>query len=591
VISLRELLSKSQVLLLGWTLVHFLWEGALIAMILSVVLKGMKRQSADARYAVACAAMLGLLLCPIATLLTFAPEFVRRVTASGGDAVPATTFGLLLSAVGRLLDSPSANELLRATVGAWGVGVLFLLARLTLGWLRVQQVRRAAVPVTCMPIRGRMSVMALRIGIDKPIRLMESALAEGPAVVGFLRPMILLPTAAITGLWPVQIEAILAHELAHIRRHDYLANLLQSFVETLLFYHPAVWWVSARIREERENCCDDLAVKACGDRAFYAGCLADLDDLRPSPMELAMGAAGGSLLSRIRRILLVPDRETRTAAPAAAALAMIMSFGLVLAGFAQARGGESCKPARAVTTGAQAQDSPLRSAPIEVPHYETVANDDEPRPPLLAAPVVSAPRIPFPDVNLSTVWAAGQWLEKLWPELPAPQIHPEALHQAAHQLQVPQQGDFEQPTDFPDVLPMSEVVHVHGIILPGAQEAIGQEAFGGSSWLGVDFSGETSLMPPSVTGVPLTAVSPLNTTVGAPLNTVTGGPLNTVTGGPLMTAQMPLTTVVGGPLMTAHGPIMVTTNNPMVTRGPNYPQLVPNRGPATATTVQVRRSR
>ena len=127
-----------------------------------------------------------------------------------------------------------------------------------------------------------------------------------------MKPVVLLPASALAGLTPQQLEAILAHELAHIRRHDYLVNLLQTLVETLLFYHPAVWWLSRRIRIERENCCDDLAVSLCGDPCTYARALADLEALRGPARSLAMAANGGSLLQRVRRLLGAPtSRRTR----------------------------------------------------------------------------------------------------------------------------------------------------------------------------------------------------------------------------------------------------------------------------------------
>jgi beta-lactamase regulating signal transducer with metallopeptidase domain len=118
-----------------------------------------------------------------------------------------------------------------------------------------------------------------------------------------LRPVILLPASALTGLSPQQLEAIIAHELAHIRRHDYLINLLQTVVETLLFYHPAVWWVSRRIRQEREHCCDDLAVAVCGDALTYARALLEMEQLRAAGPQLAMAANGGSLMNRIQRLV------------------------------------------------------------------------------------------------------------------------------------------------------------------------------------------------------------------------------------------------------------------------------------------------
>src|SRR5207237_4946041 len=116
-----------------------------------------------------------------------------------------------------------------------------------------------------------------RLGLPAAAHVVESALVDVPTVVGWLRPAILLPIAALASLSPEQVEAILAHELAHIRRHDYAVNVLQTFAETLLFYHPAVWWVSKRIRVEREHCCDDVAVAVCGDAVCYAEALATLE--------------------------------------------------------------------------------------------------------------------------------------------------------------------------------------------------------------------------------------------------------------------------------------------------------------------------
>ena len=140
--------------------------------------------------------------------------------------------------------------------------------------------RRTAGRATWQRMATRLS---RRLHIGRAITLLESALVDVPTVIGWLKPVVLLPASALAGLSPQQLEAILAHELAHIRRHDYLVNLLQTLVETVLFYHPAVWWLSRRIRIERENCCDDLAVSLCGDPVAYAQALADLEALRSGP--------------------------------------------------------------------------------------------------------------------------------------------------------------------------------------------------------------------------------------------------------------------------------------------------------------------
>ena len=128
-------------------------------------------------------------------------------------------------------------------------------------------------------------------------------------MLGWVRPVILLPASALTGLTPLQLEALLAHELAHVRRYDYLVNLVQSVIETLLFYHPAVWWISARVRDEREHCCDDLAVAVCGDPHFYASALLGMERLRVTTPTLALSAAGGSLMGRVRRLVAPPPLE------------------------------------------------------------------------------------------------------------------------------------------------------------------------------------------------------------------------------------------------------------------------------------------
>src|SRR5207245_2644595 len=159
-----------------------------------------------------------------------------------------------------------------------------------------------------VPGAGREAVArrAARLRVSRPVRVLESAVVQVPAVVGWLRPVILLPASALTGLTPQQLDVLLAHELAHVRRYDYLVNLVQSAIEILLFYHPAVRWVSRRVREEREHCCDDLAVAVCGDAHLYARALLMMESLRAKTPALALSAAGtqgGTLLGRVRRLV------------------------------------------------------------------------------------------------------------------------------------------------------------------------------------------------------------------------------------------------------------------------------------------------
>src|SRR5256714_12762778 len=178
------------------------------------------------------------------------------------------------------------------------------------------------------PCGDAVTRLAARLRVTRPVQVLESAMVQVPAVVGWVRPVVLLPASALTGLPPLQLDALLAHELAHVRRYDYLVNLLQSAIETLLFYHPAVWWVSRRVRDEREHCCDDVAVAACGDAHFYATALLGMERLRNPMPALSMAAAGGSLVERVRRLMAPVPAEIF---PRSLAGALAVMLALVLA--------------------------------------------------------------------------------------------------------------------------------------------------------------------------------------------------------------------------------------------------------------------
>jgi uncharacterized protein involved in exopolysaccharide biosynthesis len=168
--------------------------------------------------------------------------------------------------------------------------------------------------------------LCAKMRVSAPVRIFRSALVEVPTVVGWLRPVILLPAAVLTGLSPGQLEAVVLHELAHIRRHDNLVNALQCIIETLMFYHPAVWWVSRCIREDREHCCDDAVVRLNGDPVSYARALATLEGMRPDYSQMSMAANGGVLLSRIRRLFGLQQEGGRLG------LRRILGFALLLGG-------------------------------------------------------------------------------------------------------------------------------------------------------------------------------------------------------------------------------------------------------------------
>jgi beta-lactamase regulating signal transducer with metallopeptidase domain len=315
---------------IGWALLHLLWQATIVAGILAAVLALIPRKSANARYAAACGALGIVFLLFVATAVRAYDPAVAPVTSAPMDKetikISVSQFPVVLATIAaetwrdRLLEMvASARQSLPSIVGLWLVGVVFLSSRLMVSWMRARRLTKHGAVVASSEWQRVAARLSDALGLQRVVRLLESAAVEVPSVIGSLRPVILLPASTLTGLTPAQIEMVLAHELAHIRRHDFLVNLLQAFVETLMFYHPAVWWMSRRVREERENCCDDLAVAVCGNPIQYARALTRLEELRSAP-SLLVAANGGSLLDRIRRIAGGRAESTGVSARWAAAM-------------------------------------------------------------------------------------------------------------------------------------------------------------------------------------------------------------------------------------------------------------------------------
>ncbi len=335
---------------LGGALAAFLWQGILVAAILACANALLSRRDSQARYAAGCAALLLMLLLPAVTYLRN-PEAAASTSPalevspapaaqnlSSGPVVRPGAAGASSQADGiaRVFQA-SAARLASWIVPAWLSGVLLLSARFLGGWNAARRLPLKGVRPAPAALESVLARLRARLGVERRVILLESVRVNVPTALGVLRPAILLPFSSLTGLSPEAIEAVLAHELAHIRRHDYLVNLLQTAAETLLFYHPAVWWVSRRIRIERENCCDDLAVAATGDSRGYARALVVLEEIR-APRQATVGPAvaadGASLLRRIARLVPVSSSPSPALAEDAPrwlagllALAMVATVG------------------------------------------------------------------------------------------------------------------------------------------------------------------------------------------------------------------------------------------------------------------------
>ena len=236
----------------------------------------------------------------------FRQHFAATLPAASGAAATTPTVWLRTGAPHALPE-----PLLPWVVVLWLFGAMAFWLRLLGGWICAVRLGSRMVRPAPTEWQQALDRLKTRIRVSRPVRLLVSSLVQAPAVVGWLRPIVLVPVGALAGLPAAQIEALLVHELAHIRRHDYLVNVLQSVAEALLFYHPAVWWVSGHIRTEREQCCDDVAVSVSGDALTYVRALAELESSRPTHFRAAMAATGGSLAQRIARLL----GQTRPASP------------------------------------------------------------------------------------------------------------------------------------------------------------------------------------------------------------------------------------------------------------------------------------
>ena len=298
---------------LGWTLIHALWQGFAVVLTVALLFHFTRQSRAALRYQLG---MGGLLMQVLASVGTFGWYYEPRSVATVATAVGPTInvhSGLVATADTAWLMQMQGFLATHLTqiVWLWLVGVAVFGIRLVGGWAYVQRLRTTATLPVATALLDATARMARMMNVS--VRVQVTARVTGPLVVGVLKPVVLWPVGLLAGLSMADVEAVLAHELAHVRRHDYLFNMAQSVVEVLYFFHPALWWLSARVREEREHCCDDLAVTVIGDARTLARALALVEvwqrDAEQTPtLAMAFASKRQLLLQRVRRMLGVPTR-------------------------------------------------------------------------------------------------------------------------------------------------------------------------------------------------------------------------------------------------------------------------------------------
>lgn len=437
---------------LGWTLVHSVWQLAAIGCLAGVILTLSRRASPNARYGLSVVALLAMAVAPCVTWGLINVDRPRRepppLTASGiiEPAGPVETARIIAPPVlPRLAPFPSIeapptesavvptvsaipatvpavpaatadndgdwswlslraaiSDWLRVIVAVWFAGLILAAARPLFGLWTQFQLRTVGVAQVSEEIQQRMRRLASAMKVAPSIAIAQSVLAHVPMVVGYLRPVILLPASAISGLTIGQLESVIAHELAHVRRHDWLVNALQIVIETVLFYHPAVWWISRRIRSERELCCDDLALTVIGDRVTYGRMLLALEELRHVPSPL-LAATGGDLVQRIRRLLPAEAGAVegpRSWAPGVVVLMLFAAAGSFAMLSAKPRLGAAAneRPDAAVVIDAPADQNPEVVAPLS-----PMAEIADSQSPVASPPAVLPPQAQAVDAGTAKV--------------------------------------------------------------------------------------------------------------------------------------------------------------------------------------------
>jgi len=321
-----------------WALFDSLWQGALVAAGLYLLLFLFRHKKPQLRYLLSCLTMLAVLALIINSIVSYTAPGRATVSAAQTETSPQTgvseTSAISSEAApGAQISTPLTLKI-KDTLNpwlffVWLTGVMFITLYHLAGWYRTRGLLTKGVEEFDRDRQNRLRELIQKVDVKRPVRIVRSLIANIPCVVGWVKPMVLIPVGALSGLTENELEMIIIHELAHIRRHDVLINYLQAVMETLFFFNPAVWLISRRIRVEREHCCDDTAVQITGDKIKYVKALTNLEETRAVAAHLSPAANSGSLLERIRRITVGTGPERRVGSVIVNLLSVIILVGAV----------------------------------------------------------------------------------------------------------------------------------------------------------------------------------------------------------------------------------------------------------------------
>jgi len=306
---LTQILSHDLSYALAWTLVHSMWQISLVAAILAVIMKVTKHNSAESRYLISFATLAVIGICSLVTFAIYynASQLSPQTVIAGFAGELTTTAQLSTKGILAFIDS-----YFFIIVNTWLLGTVLFLVKLIAGYTWIKRITKTAVLDNAV-LNKKLTRLKAKFRIHRTITLKQSNRITTPMVVGFVKPIILFPLGLVNQLSGEEVSAILAHELAHIKRHDFLFNLIQSLAEAVFYYHPGIWYISTTISKEREHCCDDLAIKHSVGKVSYAKTLVRLQELKLETIQPAVAMAGrrGTFTQRIHRILDQPVQSSQ----------------------------------------------------------------------------------------------------------------------------------------------------------------------------------------------------------------------------------------------------------------------------------------
>ncbi len=310
-----SLLNENLVHAFGWTLIHSIWQILIIGLVLRILLSLFKNISANSKYKLSALSLLLILAISIITFFNYSNSEVphnydenysittafNELETNESDQSNIQT-SIVQPVFIKISTSISSN--INIIVGLWLVGLFGFYVRLAGSFWYIYRLKTKNLIPLSNEWNSLLNKLKQKLQLKKVIGIAESTAIQIPIVIGHLKPLILFPIGMLSALPYNQVEAIILHELAHIKRNDYIINLIKSFIEIIFFYHPVLWWISSRIDDEREHCCDDLTIQSCNEASSLQHALLNLQELnrKPTYIAAALFKNNHQLLKRIKRM-------------------------------------------------------------------------------------------------------------------------------------------------------------------------------------------------------------------------------------------------------------------------------------------------